>query len=93
MMILMKLVQRVDEARGVPARPISFAEIGDSFGVSRTHVRKLLQQAAAAELINLSGRTVVLTPSLLAAFDRVTADTLAGQDLMHRVAMQRLGAA
>ena len=87
-MILAKLVERADEAAG--GSPITFAEMGNRFGVSRTHVRKTLQGAEQAGLVRLSGQSVTLLPPILAAFDRFVADGMAGHDLMHRLAMRSL---
>ncbi|HEX4766399.1 MAG TPA: hypothetical protein VH414_08995 [Lichenihabitans sp.] len=90
MMILIKLVQRAGEARGGVARRFSFADIADRFGISRTHVRTTLQDAEAEGLVQMSDRSVALTPPLVSAFDRFVADIMAGHDLMFRTAMRDL---
>ena len=70
--------------------PVSFANLGDSFGVSRTHVRGMLQDAERAGLARISNSSVALTPDCLTAFDRFVADCMSGNDLIFRVAMQTL---
>ena len=87
MMILMKLVERVDAGTDVASWPISFADIGNRFGISRTHVRTTLQEAEKAGLVRSSARSIAMTAPLAAGFDRFVADTMAGHDLMFRLAM------
>ena len=88
--ILTKLVQMLDAAGG---NELSYTEIGARFGVSRTHVRALLQDAEQAGLVALSGqggRLVELKPAVLRAFDRFLADSMSGHDLLHRIALTRM---
>jgi hypothetical protein len=62
------------------------------FGVSRTHVRKLLQDAERADLVRLSGqgeRLVALKPAMLSAFDRFVAESMSGHDLLFGIALSR----
>jgi DNA-binding MarR family transcriptional regulator len=90
MTILTKLVQMLDAAGG---SELSYTEIGARFGVSRTHVRALLQDAEQAGLVALSGqggRLVELKPAVLRAFDRFLADSMSGHDLLHRIALTRM---
>jgi len=52
---------------------LSYTDLGARFGVSRTHVRTLLQDAEQAGLVSLpgrGGRFVELKPAILQAFDR-----------------------
>jgi DNA-binding MarR family transcriptional regulator len=94
MMILIKLLQLAGPTDDT-TREISYSDIGARFGVSRTQVRKLLQDAEKAGLMRLTpGRhhCVQLTPTLIDAFDRFIADTMAGHDLVFNVA-QRAAAA
>lgn len=90
MMILMKLVQLTGKFKGGSYPEFSFANIGDSFGISRTHVRLTLQSAEYIGLVRLLGRSVVLHKPLLDAFDRFVADCMSGHDLMFKLAMSRL---
>jgi hypothetical protein len=92
MMILIKLVQRAGEERDGALPRLSFADIADRFGISRTHVRTTLQAAEAAALVRMSDHSVVLAPLLVSAFDRFVADTMAGHDFMFRAAMRSLAA-
>ena len=77
-------------------RKIVYSDIGARFGISRTQVRKLLQDAEKSGLVRLSqegGRFVQLTPQLLEAFDRFIADTMVGHDLMYKLAQRGEAAA
>ena len=94
-MILIKLIglagPNVDTRR-----KIVYSDIGPRFGVSRTQVRRLLQEAEEAGLVRLSregGRYVQLTPALVQAFDRLIADTMVGHDLMYKLAQRGEAAA
>jgi hypothetical protein len=95
-MILLKLIQTLNAASGGTAEPMSFANIGKRFGVSRTHVRLILQEAEAAELVKITGpggRYVELSPRLLAAFDRFIAATMSLHDLCYQMALRYLDVA
>jgi hypothetical protein len=89
--ILIKLVQMASTARD--AEGLSYADIGARFGVSRTHVRTLLQDAERNGDVSLSGRGgkfVELRPSILQAFDRFVADSMSGHDLLFRIAQSQM---
>jgi len=91
--ILTKLVQMRYAAEGDAIEKLSYTDIGVRFGVSRTHVRSLLEDAAQAGLVALTGqggRPVELKPAILRAFDRFLADTMSGHDLLHRIALGRI---
>jgi hypothetical protein len=93
MTILIKLVQMLDVAGGNGVEKLSYADIGARFGVSRTHVRTILQDAERAGLVALSGqggRLVELRPAVLQAFDRFLADGMSGHDLLYRIALSRM---
>lgn len=90
-MVLMKLIQLAGERPEAWAAPISYTDLGHRFGVSRTHVRRVLDEAAARDLVQLLPRGVVLTPALIGAFDRLLAHTISVQDMTYRMAMQSLG--
>jgi DNA-binding MarR family transcriptional regulator len=92
MMIVIKLLQLAGPAADT-TREISYSDVGARFGVSRTQVRKLLQEAEQDGLVHLPrGRRqlVRLTPDLVEAFDRFIADTMAGHDLVYNLAQQEL---
>jgi hypothetical protein len=91
-MILIKLVQMATAGDNAVAG-LSYTDIGARFGVSRTHVRTILQDAELAGLVGLSGeggRLVELKPALLQAFDRFVADGMSGHDLLFRLALARM---
>jgi DNA-binding MarR family transcriptional regulator len=66
----------------------TFSAIGERLGVSRTHVRKLLQEAQAAGLLRIErrgGGAYVPLPPLRRAFDLYVADLMANMDLIVRL--------
>ncbi len=70
----------------------SYSDIGDRFGVSRTFVRKLLQEAEGQGLLSLTkhnGQFVEVMPALVAAFDRFVAASMSGHDLIYNLALQK----
>jgi hypothetical protein len=90
-MILMKLIQTLNAASGGAGEPMSFANIGKRFGVSRTHVRLILQDAKAADLVRITGpggRYVELLSRVLEAFDRFIATTMSLHDLCYQMALR-----
>jgi hypothetical protein len=89
MLVLIKLVQ-MSAADG---KGLSYTDLGTRFGVSRTHVRSLLEDAAEAGEVSLSGRggyLVELKPDLLRAFDRFVADAMSGHDMLYKLALDRM---
>ncbi len=92
-MILMKLIQMAGACNGEVEEGLSYVDIGVRFGVSRTHVRKILQDAERAGLVGLSrsgSRLVELMPSVRQAFARFVADSMSGHDLLFRIAMKTM---
>ncbi|SDN14183.1 hypothetical protein [Afipia sp. GAS231] len=92
-MILIKLIQMTHAAGDVSAIGLSYADIGARFGVSRTHVREVLLEAERAGFVLLSGhggQLVQLTPAVMQVFDRFTADSMSGHDLMFQIALKKL---
>ncbi|MEW6256494.1 MAG: hypothetical protein AB1592_11095 [Pseudomonadota bacterium] len=89
-MILTKLMHLCAHQDDQAPPRVSFLKIGDSFGVSRTHVRKLLQAGAELGFVRLAGNSVDITPECRAGFDRFLADTMAGHDLIYRMAKARM---
>jgi DNA-binding MarR family transcriptional regulator len=91
-LVLIKLIQMQTSA-GDSEKGLSYSDIGVRFGVSRTHVRGLLEEAARHGDVNLSGRggrLVALQPSILQAFDRFLADAMSGHDLLYKFARERM---
>jgi len=89
MLVLIKLVQRSAAGSGNP----SYTDLGTLFGVSRTHVRSLLEDAAQhgdVSLIGRGGTLAELKPSLLEAFNRFVADAMSGHDLLYKLARERM---
>jgi hypothetical protein len=89
-MILMKLIQDADKGLSATPRRSFFADVAESFGISRTHVRITLQDAEAAGLVRMTEQSIVMMPPLVAAFERFVADVMAGHDFMFRAAMREL---
>jgi hypothetical protein len=90
MLVLIKLVQM---SAGDNPQGLSYSDLGARFGVSRTHVRALLEEAAQHGDVSLSGRggrLVELNPPLLQAFDRFVADAMSGHDLLYKLARERM---
>jgi len=88
-MILIKLIELAGP--GDTTREVSYSDIGTRFGVSRTHVRKLMQEAEKAGLVEVTrrgGHFVRLMPKLVQAFDLFIADGMAGHDLVYNLARQ-----
>ena len=90
-MILIKMMAMGGEQRSAGPLKISYSDLGDRFGVSRTHVRELLEEAEQMGLVRLikgSGRFVELLPPVLVAFDRFVADAVSGLDLCYQLALR-----
>lgn len=90
MLVLMKLVRLQD---GSPDGwiAVDYADLGRRFGVSRTHVRTLLQAADGA--IDIDGRgSLRIRPELITAFDRNIAGRMSLLDRAHSAAMAGLAA-
>lgn len=94
-LVLIKLIQMQTSA-GKRESGISYTDIGARFGISRTHVRALLEDAAEHGDVSLSGRAgrlVELQPSILQAFDRFLADAMAGHAMLYHLACERMAKA
>jgi DNA-binding MarR family transcriptional regulator len=93
-MILLKMMQMAARRGGAEPLKVSYSDLGSRFGVSRTHVRKLLEAAEEMDLVRLSkddGQFVELLPPVLAAFDRLIADSMSGFDLCYQLALRLPG--
>ena len=94
-LVLIKLIQMQISA-GDSEKGLSYSDIGVRFGISRTHVRGLLEEAAQHGDVSLSGRggrLVALQPSILQAFDRFLADAMSGHDMLYKLARERMAKA
>ena len=90
-MILIKMIAMAKAQGGAAPLKISYSDLGGRFGVSRTHVRKLLEAAEGLDLVVLTkggGHFVEMKPQLLAAFDRLVADAMSGFDLCYQLALR-----
>ncbi len=90
-MILLKMIQMAAEQSAAEPLKVSYSDLGGRFGVSRTHVRKLLVEAEELDLVRLSkegGRFIELTPKLLQGVDRFLADAMSGFDLCYQLALR-----
>jgi DNA-binding MarR family transcriptional regulator len=90
-MILIKMIQMAAMQAGAEPLKVSYSDLGGRFGVSRTHVRKLLADAEELDLVRLTkagGQLVELKPPLLQAFDRLVADSMSGFDLCYQLALR-----
>ena len=91
--ILMKLMQLVGRKGGAAREELLYSDVGKRLGVSRTHVRKVLQEAEGGGLVRLTkegGRSVEIAPALVQAFDRFVADGMSGHDLIYKLALQQV---
>ena len=91
-MILIKLMQLAGVKGEATKKEISYSDIGDRFGTSRTFVRKLLQEAEGQGLLSLTkhnGQFVEVMPELVQAFDRFVAASMSGHDLIYNLALQK----
>ncbi len=94
-MILIKLIQMTHAAKDISQTSLPYSNIGARFGVSRTHVRDILLEAEHAGFVLLSdrgGKLVQLTPAVMQVFDRFTADSMSGHDLMFQIALKTMAA-
>jgi hypothetical protein len=94
-LVLIKLIQMQMSADDSESG-LSYTDIGARFGISRTHVRALLEDAAQHGDVSLSGRggrLVELQPSILQAFDRFLADAMSGHDMLYKLTLERMAKA
>jgi hypothetical protein len=90
-MILIKMIAMAATRSGPEPLKISYTDLGSRFGVSRTHVRELLEEAERLDLVHLTkggGRFIELKRQLLQAFDRLVADSMSGFDLCYQLALR-----
>jgi hypothetical protein len=93
MTILVKLMQLVGRKGRAAREELLYSGIGKRLGVSRTHVRNILQEAEGGGLLRLTGKggqSVEVTPALVQAFDRFVADSMSGHDMIYQLALQQV---
>ncbi len=84
--VLAALLQAAMAAGGDAHTAVPYADIGDRFAVSRTHIRGLLTDAEANGLVKLharGGRSVEILPRLWASHDRGIAGGMYLHDLAY----------
>jgi hypothetical protein len=89
-MILIKMIQLAARQRDTEPLKVTYSDLGKRFGVSRTHVRKLLEAAEQIKLLRLTksnGQFIELKPELVQAFDRLVADAMSGHDLCYNLTL------
>jgi DNA-binding MarR family transcriptional regulator len=87
------LLRAAMAAPDYPNATVSFGEIGERLGVSRTHVRRLLATAEAADLVRLhgrGGRGIEILPRHWLSYDQGLAAGMYIHDLVY-LATERAG--
>jgi hypothetical protein len=85
------LLREAMAAPNYPHAAVPYADIGERFGVSRTHVRQMLEAAEEAGLVKLharGGRCVEILPRHWSSYDRGMAAGMYIHDMVH-VATER----
>jgi len=93
-LVLAALVQAAMEAPDGPDSSVPYAQLGDRFGVSRTHVRKLLESAQDAGLLKLhsrGGHRVEILPRMWAGYDLGLAGGFYFHDVVYAATLERFG--
>jgi hypothetical protein len=89
-MVMTALLRAAMEA-GDPHTALAYAEVGDRFGISRTHVRRMLVEAQDAGLVKLHGRgghQVEILPRFWSSHDRGLAIGMYLHDASYLAAMK-----
>jgi hypothetical protein len=89
--IISALLQAATASPDYPHAAVPYAEVGERFGVSRTHVRKLLVAAEQAGLVKLharGGHRVEILPRLWSSFDRGLATGMYVHDMTYLATMK-----
>ena len=74
---------------------VPYGDVGERFGVSRTHVRKIVAEAQEAGLVRLHGRgghQVEILPRFWTSYDRGLAVGMFIHDTVHAVTIGRQAA-
>src|SRR5262249_41148969 len=91
-MVLAALLQAASADPHQLHAAVPYAEVGDRFGISRTHVRQLLSAAERTGLVKLrarGGHRVEILPRLWASYDRSIAGGMFLHDLVYGPATGR----
>ena len=89
--IIATLIQAAMANPDYPHAAVPYAEVGDRFGVSRTHVRKLLVAAEQAGLVKLharGGHRVEILPRLWSSHDHGMATGMYVHDMTYLATMK-----
>ncbi len=84
--VMAALLRAAMAAPDHPHAAVPYADVGDRFGVSRTHVRKLLVAAEESGLVKLharGGRRVEILPRLWSSHDRGMAGGMYLHDILY----------
>src|SRR5262249_9759141 len=84
--VIVTLLQAAMAAGDGPHATVPYADVGDRFGVSRTHVRKLLRSAEELGLVKLQargGHRVEILPRMWSAWDRGMAAGMSFHDMLY----------
>jgi hypothetical protein len=90
-MVLAALLQDALMQPDYPHAAVPYGDVGDRFGVSRTHVRQLLVAAEEAGLVKLharGGRKVEILPRLWSSYARGIAGGMYIQDVVYLAALR-----
>jgi hypothetical protein len=85
-LFLAALLQAAQEGQDDSRATVSYAEIGERFGYSRTHVRQVMTDAEAAGLVRLhsrGGHDVEILPALWAGHDKGVAIGMCLHDMIY----------
>ena len=91
-MVLAALLHAALSDPGNPQPAVPYGDVGDRFGVSRTHVRELLTAAEQLGLVKLQargGHRVEILPRLWSSYDRAIAGGIFLHDLIYGAATGR----
>ena len=95
-MVCAALLQSAMAQSDQPHVAVPYTDVGDRFGISRTHVRKVLLAAEEAGLVKLharGGRRVEILPRLWSSHDRGIACGMYGHDIMYQAAAKAFATA
>jgi hypothetical protein len=84
--VIMALLQAATDAGDGPHATVPYGDVGERFGVSRTHVRKLLTSAEELGLVKLQargGHRVEILPRLWSSWDRSIAAGMHFHDMLY----------
>ena len=91
-MVIAALLQAAMTQRNDPHAAVPYADVGDRFGVSRTHVRKLLVAAEETGLVKLharGGHRVEILPRMWSSHDRGMAGAMFLHDILYLAATRQ----